>query len=196
VKQQVVQAKGYRDLQLEEEHVAEFPYRPGACARPYRMIVLRKRIRVTAGQLHLMDEVRYLFYVTNVSRSRLSARRVVFESNDRCDQENLIEQLKNGVPALRMPSNGLESNWAWLLIGALAWNLKQWMGVCLQKRMRNEGLEIGRMEFRRFLRSIMQLPCQVVRTARRIVLRILSYSPWAHVLIDATAHFRAQRRRL
>jgi len=194
VKQAIVEEKGYKNFHLEEEHIAEFAYQPGACARPYRMIALRKTIRVTKGQLHLMDETRYFFYVTNAPRSRLSTKRVVFEANDRCDQENVIEQMKNGVHAMRMPSNGLASNWAWMLIGTLAWNIKQWMGVCVGRRMRREGAEMRRMHFRRFLRSIVQLPCQLVHTARRTVLRILAYSPWARVLIDGTHYFRAQRR--
>lgn len=194
VKQRIVVEKEYKNFHLEEEHIAEFSYQPGACRRPYRMIVLRKTIRVTQGQLHLMDETRYFFYVTNAPRSRLSARQVVFEANDRCHQENLIEQMKNGVHAMRMPSNALASNWAWMLMGALAWNIKQWMAVCLPRRLAGSGKELGRMEYRRFLRSIVQVPCQLVHTARRTVLRILTYSPWAEVLIDGTAYFRAQRR--
>ena len=82
-----------------------------------------------------------------------------------------------------------------MLTGALAWNIKQWMGVSLAKTMRHAGAEIRRMEFRRFLRSIIALPCQLVHTARRTVLRILAYSPWAKVLIDGAAHFRTQRQR-
>jgi len=194
VKQQIVEQNGYKSFHLEEEHITEFDYQPGACKKPYRMIALRKRIRVTQGQLRLMDEIRYFFYVTNVPRSSLSAKQVVFEANDRCNQENVIEQMKNGVHAMQLPSDGLDSNWVWMLIGALAWNIKQWMGVSLAKHMRVHGAEICRMEFRRFLSSIIQQPCQLVRTARRTVLRILAYSPWAQVLIDGTAYFRAQRR--
>jgi len=194
VKERIVKQNGYKSLHLEEEHITEFDYQPGACEKPYRMIALRKRIRVTQGQLRLMDEIRYFFYVTNVAKSDLPAKQVVFEANDRCNQENVIEQMKNGVHAMQLPSDGLDSNWVWMLIGALAWNIKQWMGVSLSKRMRVRGPEIRRMEFRRFLSSIIQQPCQLVRTARRTVLRILAYSPWAKVLIDGTASFRAQRR--
>jgi hypothetical protein len=193
VKQRIVQENEYTNLELEEEHITEFPYQPAACAKPYRMIVLRKRIRVTKGQLRLRDEIRYFFYVTNASKQELRAERVVFEANDRCDQENVIEQLKNGVHAMRVPSDGLDSNWAWMLIASLAWNIKQWMGVSLPKTMKHEGEEIGRMEFRRFLRCLMFLPCQVVHAARRTVLRILAYSPWARVLIDGTEYSRNLR---
>lgn len=195
VKRRIVEENGYTNLTLEEEHITEFAYQPAACGRTYRMIALRKRIRVTKGQLRLADDVRYFFYVTNVPKSDLRAQSVVSEANDRCEQENVIEQLKNGVHAMRSPSDGLASNGAWMLIGALAWNIKQWMGVSLGRKMKREAAELLRMEFRRFLHSLIALPCQIVRTGRRVVLRLLSYSPWARVLLDGTAHFQTLRRR-
>jgi hypothetical protein len=193
VKDQVVIRREYKNLHLEEEHITEFDYTPTKCCKTYRMVVLRKTIRVTKGQLHLYDETRYFFYVTNVSRRELSSQAVVFEANDRCNQENLIAQLNGGVHALRTPSTGLVSNWAWLAIASLAWNIKAWMSICLPKTMRSEKHEIGRMEFRRFLHSLILLPCQVVKTGRRLVLRLLTWSPWAHVLLEGTEHFRRQR---
>jgi hypothetical protein len=193
VKQRIVKENGYTNYELEQEHITEFSYKPAACKQPYRMIALRKRISVTKGQLRLSDEIRYFFYVTNAAKERLRAERVVFEANDRCNQENVIEQMKNGVHAMAVPSDNLDSNWAWMLSGALAWNIKQWMGVCLPRQMKSEAKEILRMEFRRFLQSLILLPCQIVRTARRTVLRILSYSPWARVLIDGTEYFRNLR---
>ena len=49
----------------------------------------------------LFEEIRYFFYIT--TRTDLSAAEVVACANQRCDQENVIEQLKNGVNALRVP---------------------------------------------------------------------------------------------
>jgi len=48
------------------------------------------------GQQHLFDQTRYLFYITNVRADGLTPSEVAFEANDRCNQEHLIEQLKNG----------------------------------------------------------------------------------------------------
>lgn len=188
VKERVTEARGYRTLKLEREDIAEFDYKPGKCDRSYRMVVVRKRIRVKEGQLRLEDEIRHFFYVTNVPTAALSAPAVVVEANARCNQENIIEQLKNGVQALRMPSDTLVSNWAYLVCACLAWNLKAWLAVCLPDEKRGE--EIRRMEWRRFLRSIMLLPCQVVRTGRRLVLRLLAYSEWAYAIFDAHAVFK------
>jgi hypothetical protein len=190
VKQAIIAERGYRQLVGDEEKVAEFSYRPAACTHTYRVVVLRKLIRVEKHQQLLFYEKRFFFYVTNVRKDQLSAEEVVFEANARCNQENVIEQLKNGVQALRMPSDGLESNWTYAVIASLAWNLKAWLAILLPHRQRRE---LRRMEYRRFLHSVMLVPCQVVRTARQLVLRILTYTPWAEVLLEGVQHFRRWR---
>jgi len=191
VKDRIIDERGYTTLVGDEEQIAEFTYRPGACTHGYRVIALRKLIRVEKHQQLLFYERRFFFYITDVRQTALSAAAVVFQSNARCNQENLIEQLKYGVQAMRMPSDTLVSNWAYLVIGSLAWNLKIWLGLCLPKS--EPAREIRRMEFRRFLRSVMLIPCQVLTTARRTVLRILSYTPWAPVLLDGLPHVRRWR---
>ncbi|MDE3067315.1 MAG: hypothetical protein KGJ60_07155 [Verrucomicrobiota bacterium] len=88
----------------------------------------------------------------------------------------MIEQLKNGVSAMRLPVTDLVSNWAYMVMAARAWNLKAWYGLLVPDRER--GLELVKMEFRRFLQVILLLPCQIVRTSRRVIYRILSYNHW------------------
>ena len=56
---------------------------------------------------------------------------MVFAANDRCNQENHIEQLKNGVSALRAPLDSLGSNWAYMVMAALAWSSKAWTALLL-----------------------------------------------------------------
>ncbi len=124
--------------------VAEFDYRPVACKKSYRMIVLRKRVGVDKGQMRLFEEYRYFFYITN--DRKMTAEEVVFSANDRCDQENLIAQLKNGVHALTAPVDNLVSNWAYMVMASLAWSLKAWtpcwcryrLGTRRNTRRRNE----------------------------------------------------------
>ena len=190
VKEIIINERGYEKLILEEEHVAEVEYRPHKCRRSYRLIILRKKIRVERGQQHLFDQIRYLFYITNVRADVLTPSEVVYEANERCNQENLIEQLKNGVQALRMPSDGLVSNWVYAVIATLAWNLKIWLSILLPKRLARD---LRRMEYRRFLHSVMLVPCQVLRTARQMVLRILTYTPWAELLLSGTQYFHRWR---
>ena len=66
------------------------------------------------GQLRLFEEYRYFFSITN---DRVTpADQVVFSANDRCDQENLVAQLKSGVCALTTPVDDLVSNWAYMVM--------------------------------------------------------------------------------
>ena len=172
-KEQVVIERQFKNQKLVGEALAEIEYQPAQCRRKYRVIILRKNISVQKGEQALLDEIRYFFYITN---RKDKAERIVGLANGRCDQENVIEQLKNGVNAMRMPVNDLLSNWAYMVMAALAWNLKAWYGLLVPNRER--GLELVRMEFRRFLHAIVLLPCQIVRTARRVIYRILGYNGW------------------
>ena len=188
VRQEVVERKGFRDLKLEQEHVAEIAYRPKKAQTTYRMIVLRKKIRVMEGQLQLEDKVAYFFYVTNVSKARLSTAAVVRENNQRCDQENLIEQLKNGVEGTRFPVREFYANWVYLIIAALAWNIKAWAGLLLPETMGARNLL--RMEFRRFLNEIVLVPAHVLKTGRRLVYRLLEVNRWTTMLMTGTQRLK------
>jgi len=174
VKEQIVREREFVNQRLESEQVAEFEYQPGKCEKSYRMVVLRKNISIEKGEKPLLDEIRYFFYITN--RRDLAWDEVVQDANERCNQENVIEQLKNGVNAMRIPVNDLNSNWAYMVMAALAWNLKAWYGLMVPNRER--GLELVKMEFRSFLGAILLLPTQIIRTGRKIVYRILGYNHW------------------
>lgn len=186
VKEQLVEEKGWKNLVLKAEHITEFAYQPGKCRRPYRMIVLRKKIDEKQGQKVLFEQHRYFFYVTN--DTDLTAEQVVREANERCDQENLIAQLKSGIEALRMPVHDLLSNWAYMVIASLAWTFKAWFGLTLPRAPDRK--EVVRMEFRRFLHTVVLIPAQVLRSGRRLVVRLLAVTPLIRLLfrsMQATA---------
>jgi hypothetical protein len=174
VKERIVVRRGYENRKLIGEHVSDMTYQPHQCKKKYRLVIVRKNLSVQKGERVLFDELRYFFYLTN--RWDLSVEAIVSLANGRCNQENVIEQLKNGVHALRMPVDDLVSNWAYMVMAALAWNLKAWYGLLVPDRKR--GLELVRMEFRRFLHAVILLPCQVLRAGRKIVYRLLGYNPW------------------
>ena len=172
-KQRLVEERGFLKLELNFEDVAEFDYQPGKCHRPYRVVALRKNISKRQGAQVLFDDIRYFFYIT--TRTDLSAAEVVVCANERCDQENVIEQLKNGVNALRLPVYDLLSNWAYMVMAALAWNIKSWFAMMMHRH--NDRRQYIRMEFRTFVNRIILIPAQVVRRARRTTLRIIGYQP-------------------
>jgi len=179
VKEQIVTEKQYKNIKLNKEHVAEFNYRPVKCKGTYRVILLRKDLSVEKGQQLLFDDIRYFFYITNIAD--ISAAEVVHLCNDRCNQENLIDQLKNGLNAMRMPVGGLVSNWAYMVICSLAWTLKAWFALLVRNRSaRNKLL---RMEYRQFLHAIVRILTQIINTGRRIVFRMLGYNHWTNTFL-------------
>ena len=172
-KEQIVIEKEFPNQILVGEDIAEIEYQPGKCAKKYRVVIVRKNLSVQKGERALFEEIRYFFYITN---RKDKAARIAGLANGRCDQENVIEQLKNGVNAMRMPVNDLLGNWSYMVMAALAWNLKAWYGLLMPNRER--GFELVKMEFRRFLHTIMLLPCQIVRRAGRLIYRIVGYNSW------------------
>ena len=142
VRPEIARERGFETIHLLEEMVAEFEYQPVACKKSYRMIVVRKLVGVDKGQMRLFEEYRYLFYITN--DRKMTAEEVVFSANDRCDQENLIAQLKSGVRALTAPVDDLVSNWAYMVMASLAWSLKAWSALMVPVSPRHRGETQGR----------------------------------------------------
>lgn len=188
-KEQFVIDKEYKNKRLEQEFVAEFDYQPTACGREYRMVVLKKQVSVSQGQLKLFDESPHFFYITNLPKKTSPARAIVKHSNDRCDQENIIAQLK-AMGALSAPLHDLVSNEAYMVMATLAWNLKSWLGLSItetcppvakQQRRADKQRLIG-MDFRTFCQSLIQIPAQILSSGRRLIYRLLTWTPAVQTL--------------
>ena len=193
VKDRIVKEREFKNIRTTSEQVVDFEYKPGKCKKTYRVVALRKNLSVERGEQVLFEEIRYFFYITN--DFELTPEQVVHEARQRCNQENLIEQLKNGVRSLHAPVNTLNANWAYMVMASLAWSIKAWFALTVpitprwRARHAEEQRRLLRMDFRTFLNAVVNLPCQIVKTGRRIVYRLLSWSPWQHVLfrlLDAT----------
>jgi hypothetical protein len=189
VKERIVREKEFENIRLVSEDVAEFEYQPGACKEMYTVVAVRKNLTIEKGEQALFDDVRYFFYITNIPE-HTAAQSVRF-ANQRCNQENLIAQLKSGVNALAMPLGDLLSNWAYMVMAALAWSLKAWFALLLPEkgrwgqRYRQEKRGALAMEFKTFLNAFMRVPCQLLRPGRRIVFRLLAYNPWQSAFLRA-----------
>ena len=190
VKEAIVRERGYKNLRLEEENLAEFMHQPARAKRPYRMVVLRKTIVEERGQLCLGTESRYHFYVTN--DETLTPEQVVAEANARCNQENLIAQLK-AIKALKTPLNTLEANWAYMVMTSLAWTLKAWFALLVPSAPRHRELhdqqreEVLRMDLRTFRLQLIQIPAQILHRGRQLIFRLLAIRPRIMLLARAFA---------
>jgi len=194
VKEPIVVEREFTNIRLVSELVSEFEYRPTACRQSYRIIVVRKNLSQEKGERVLFDDYRYFFYITNDRTS--TAAEIVFSANDRCQQENHLAQL-NSARALHAPVDNLLSNWAYMLMTALAWNLKAWLALAVpvssgrwRPQHQEEQQRLLKMEFRTFINRWLRVPCQVLRTGRRIVLRLLAWNEWQPVFFRLAKHLR------
>ena len=185
IKDQVVTRREFQKTRLAKEYVAEFEHSPTLCKKTYRVVVAWKDLEVTQGQMKLFDDAKCFFYITNDWDT--PAEEIVFTANGRCDQENLIAQLKSGVRSLSAPVDNLMSNWAYMVMASLAWSLKAWAALLLPEHGRwkekhaAEKHTLLRMDFATFRRAMIHMPAQIIRSGRQIIYRLLSWNPWQHV---------------
>jgi hypothetical protein len=101
---------------------------------------------------------------------------------------------------MRLPVDTLLSNWAYMVMAALAWTLKAWFALLLPetgrwaRTSRQEKRLVLRMEFKTFLNAFVRVPVQVVSTGRRLILRLLAWNPWQHVFLRGVDQLCGVRR--
>ncbi|HWL40178.1 MAG TPA: IS1380 family transposase [Gemmatimonadaceae bacterium] len=179
VKAEVVHERGYLNKRLLAEDTAEFEHRPIRAKHSYRIVVLRKLVEEERGQLSVGTDFRYFFYVTN--DRKLTQQQVIAEANDRCNQENVIEQLKNGARALHAPLNTLDANWAYMVMASLAWTIKAWCALLLpvaprwREHHQADQNRVLRMDLRTFLQSFILIPAQILLHGRQLIIRLLAW---------------------
>jgi Transposase DDE domain group 1 len=194
VKEQRVREREFKNIRLQDEQVAETTYRPAACDKTYRLIIVRKNLAVEKGMQLLFDDYRYFFYLTNDWDSSITA--LVLRANQRCNQENLNAQLLGGVRALTAPVDTLESNWAYMVMTSLAWNLKAWWALWpklsprWQEQQERQRTTVLQMEFKTFVNAFVLIPCQLVRSGRKLIYRILNWNPWLHMFFRTIEQLR------
>lgn len=183
VQDRIVRERKYKVMRSKSEEIFDFEYQPVKCKSSYRVVALRKNLSIEKAETVLFDDVRYFFLITN--DRELTADQIVHEARHRCNQENLIAQLKSGgVRALHAPVNTLNANWAYMVMAALAWNLKAWTALLLpvDPRWAADHLEQRRrllsMDFRTFVAALIHVPCQIIKAARRIRYRFLAWNQW------------------
>jgi hypothetical protein len=175
--------RGKWDLRLEHQWVAELPYRPERSQKTYRLIIRRQRIE-EHWQGELFELWRYRYVLTNLPPST-STREAMDLTYQRCDQENVIEQLQHGVAGMRMPTGGLLSNAAFLTCARLAHNLKAWLAQLALPR------ETMRWEWKRFRHAFVYVSARVLRRARQIHVHIAGSHRTAPTILQACARLQS-----
>ena len=176
--------RGYRNLDTIKEWVSEVPYSLTKCDGTFRLIIKRQLIEERNGQGQLFRRYEYRFVLSNIPKTEMTADEVVRFAYGRCDQENAIEQAKNGLNGFRMPTGSLLANGAFLLCAQIAWCLRSWLSLMVLPS------ETLRWEWKRFRHAFVYLAAKVVRIAREVVVRISASHRWAAQFVRATDKLR------
>ena len=168
VRRRKAQERGYKTLATTDQWAAEFNYtlRPaleefGLVGSTFRVVVKRQLVETSQGQELLYTDYVYRFIITNIPRSEMDAGEVLRFAYGRCDQENIIEQAKNGIAALRMPTGELLANAAFLMAGQLAWCLRAWLSLLALPR------ETSRWEWKWFRQAFVYVAARITQGAHR-----------------------------
>jgi hypothetical protein len=114
VKQEVIEAPRVQGHRLVKEACGRVSLSAGEVQESLSRGVVWKDLDVYQGQKKLFDDARCFFYITNDEAK--SAEAIVFDANQRCNQENLLAQLKGGVRSLVAPSmacSRIGRTWRW-----------------------------------------------------------------------------------
>jgi len=184
LRRQTAARRGYRNLATIREWVAEVPYSMTQCEGTFRLVIKRQLIEERDGQGVLFHRYEYRFILSNISPREMAAAEVVRFAYGRCDQENAIEQAKNGLNGFRMPTGSLLANGAFLMCAQIAWCLRAWLSLIALPA------ETVRWEWKRFRHAFVYIAAKVVRIAREAIVRISASHRWAAQFIRATDTLR------
>ena len=128
------------------------------------------------------DDYEYYSIITNINSTEMTEEQIIEFYRGRANCENYIREQKNGFDFHHFPCKKFEANRAWGLIGTLAHNMTRFLSFCMPqkvKRVRGKDDVVRTVTqlgyFSKKVRStVINLPCQVVRSARRIKLKLNS----------------------
>ena len=100
--------------------VAELRYQPTGWSQPYRYVVKRELAVRKTGELY------WKYHATVTNDEARSARALVVWHLQHAAMENAIKEHKSGFGLEKLPTQKFHANWAYLLIGQLAFNLLAW----------------------------------------------------------------------
>jgi hypothetical protein len=168
VRARIARERGYKTLATVEQWAGQFNYTMssgleefGSTGSTFRVVVKRQLIETREGQQLLYTDYVYRFIITNIPASEMDAGEVLCFAYGRCDQENIIEQAKNGIAALRMPTGELLANAAFLMAGQLAWCLRSWLSLLALPK------ETIRWEWKWFRQAFVYVAARITHGARR-----------------------------
>jgi DDE family transposase len=167
--------------EYELAEVTELRYQPTGWSHPYRYVIKREVAETKAGELY------WKYHATVTNAEDLLAREVVVWHLQHAAMENAIKEHKSGFGLEKLPTQKFHANWAYLLIGQLAFNLVAWF-----KRLVLPA-SYHRTTIKTIRHHLLNLAGKIVHTARRCFLMISDqyrYQTVWRFAIDRLAHLQ------
>lgn len=140
--------------------VAEFRYQPRRWEKSYRYVVKREVVLEKPGKATF----RYHVVVTNDEER--TAEKLIEWHLQHANVENRIKEHKSGLSLEKLPTRSFHANWAYLLIGQIAFNLVAWFKkLVLPARYHRATIKTIRHQ-------VLNVAGKIVRTGRRMFLKI------------------------
>jgi hypothetical protein len=145
-------------LKYDAAQVSEFRYQPQRWTRLYRYIAKRELREDKHGKL-------YFHYHVFVTTDEVTPMKDLLAWHlQHADMENLIKEHKHGFELEKLPTRNFHANWAYLLIGQLAFNLVAWFKKLILPS------EYHRATLKTIQHQVFNVASKVVHTARQFFL--------------------------
>jgi Transposase DDE domain group 1 len=167
--------------EYELAEVTDLRYQPTGWSHPYRYVVKREVAETKAGELY------WKYHATVTNEEDRAVREVVVWHLQHANMENAIKEHKSGFGLEKLPTQKFHANWAYLLIGQLAFNLVAWF-----KRLVLPP-NYQRATIKTLRHHLLNLAGKLVHTARRVFLVISDHYRYQRVwrfAIDHLAHLQ------
>lgn len=159
--------------------VAEISYAPFGGKQSYRLVV--RRVAPTPGSQLWLHGLAYSYFAFITDREG-DLFEIEADHRRHAEIENVIRELKYGFGLNHMPSGKFGANAAWLALNAIAYNLGRWLARLTDQVRR----QIKALRYRLF-----GLPGKLVRSGRRLRLRLPRDWAWATEFTTALTRLRA-----
>jgi hypothetical protein len=165
-----IDERAWQDLErYGTAQAAEVRYQPIGWRTDYRYVVKRDLVL----NKKLEAEFRYHVLVTNDEQS--TTEQVVVWHLAHASMENSIKEHKSGFALEKLPTRGFHANWAYLLIGQIAFNLVAWFKHLVLPEAYH------RSTVKTIRHHVLNVAGKIVRSGRRLFLKISEHYRYQEV---------------
>lgn len=165
-----IEESAWQDLErYGTAQVAEVRYQPVGWRTSYRYVVKRDLV------LNKKLEAEFRYHVLVTDDEQRTAEEVLVWHLAHASMENRIKEHKSGFALEKLPTRGFHANWAYLLIGQIAFNLVAWFKRLVLPEAYHQAT------IKTIRHHVLNVAAKIVRTGRRLFLKISEHYRYQEV---------------